>query len=393
MTVFLKRQLLTLFLLCLVAGCSAKVSPAEDALLAQEAVIRYQFANYHVISRDEVSTFCVEFATESARADSPAVLIQRLNDGGRKVLAGSGCERNQDRAVVEKVSGKPALVLVVGKVVWTSDVSALVEGGYYQAAENVSENVYYLKKADGVWSVTHTLSSVSASSRRDEGEQAFKAGKYAQAYAKWSPGAEMGDGEQQELIANLLLGPHARAVKHDRYEGTRFLYRAAIGGRRTAMLSLSDAINKGSFGLKRVPAAATCWSKAPSSMEERAACIGVTDFDVPRARASCSELPSVKEQTGTDRAVAAARLCLANKTPALLVPGPPPSAEDNQRAREYARHGIELQITGDVYEEEFEHFREKFNATIVEAIEAKHGRGYLEKLSKEIDARMQKSKR
>lgn len=224
-------------------------------------------------------------------------------------------------------------------------------------------------------------------SLRDEGDQAFKAGKYAKAYAKWFPGAAMGDLEQQELIADLLLGPHAHAVKRDRHEGTRFLYRAAIGGRRTAMLSLSDAINKGSFGLKSVPAAAECWSKAPSSLGGRSVCVGLTEFEVPRARASCSELPHVEEQgvTNEESAVAKAKLCLANNTPALLVPGPPPGAQDTKRTREYARYGIEWRITGDVYEEEFEQYREKFNATMVEGIEAKHGRGYLERLSKEIE--------
>ena len=395
MTRFAKRQLLMTILLYLLAGCTAKAGPAEDALLVQEAVIRYQFAHHHAVGRDEVSSFCVEFANESARADPPVVLIQRLNNSRRKVIAGSSCDRNRERGVVEKVSGKPALVLVVGNVEWNSDVSAVVEGGYYQAAENVAENVYYLKKLDGMWSVTHTLSSSSADSPRDEGDQAFKAGKYAKAYAKWFPRAEMGDSEKQELIANLLLGPHAHAVKHDPYLGTRFLYRAAIAGRRTAMLRLSDAINKGSSGLKRVPAAAKCWSKAPASIEERGVCVGLTDFDVPRARASCSELPYVKEQDGTNKeeGVGKAKLCLANKTPTLLVPGPPPGAEDIQRAREYARHGIEWQITGDVYEEDFERYRENFNATTIAGIEAKHGRGYLEKLSKEIDARIMKSKR
>lgn len=244
-----------------------------------------------------------------------------------------------------------------------------------------------------------TLSGASADSLgdelRDEGNQAFKAGKYARAYVKWLPGASAGDGEQQEAIANLLLGPHAHAVKHDPYEGTHFLYGAAIGGRRTAMLSLSEAINKGSFGLKRVPAAATCWSKFPSSIEERIACVGLTDFDAPRARVSCSRLPYVKVQNGTNQelGVTSAKLCLANKTPAFLVPGPPPGARDQQRAREYARHGIEWIITGDVYEEDFERFREKYNETTAKAIEAERGRGYLEKISKEIEARIMRRQR
>jgi hypothetical protein len=85
---------------------------------------------------------------------------------------------------------------------------------------------------------------------------------------------------------------------------------------------------------------------------------------------------------------AMARLCLANKTPALLLPGLPPSRQDEARASEYARHGIEWVITGDVYNKQFETFREKFNQTTAESLETRHGRGYLDRLSKEIDARV-----
>jgi hypothetical protein len=80
-------------------------------------------------------------------------LIQRLNEGPRKVLKGSSCDSNQGNGVIEKVSGRPALVLVIGAVIWKSDQSAVVEGGYYEASESASGNVYYLKKVNGVWVV------------------------------------------------------------------------------------------------------------------------------------------------------------------------------------------------------------------------------------------------
>jgi hypothetical protein len=86
-----------------------------------------------------------------------------------------------------------------------------------------------------------------------------------------------------------------------------------------------------------------------------------------------------------------ARLCLANKTPALLVPGTPPSPIDLRRISEYARYGIEWVITGDVYNGDFEKFRENFNNTIVEAIDAERGRRYLVTLGKQIEIRIAES--
>ena len=56
--------------------------------------------------------------------------------------------------------------------------------------------------------------------------------------------------------------------------------------------------------------------------------------------------------------------------------------------REYKRHGIDLDITGDVYDEDFEVFRAAFNDTIVAAIDAQRGHGYMEKLSAGIEARV-----
>lgn len=235
-----------------------------------------------------------------------------------------------------------------------------------------------------------TLANVSADERRDKGMQELNAGNYAAAYAAWSRGAAMGDGEQQELVANLLLGPHGHAVKHDRSEGTRYLYLAAVMGRRTAMSTLADVIEQGKFGLEKRPDAASCWSKAPPTTEGRIVCVGLTEFDDSRARPPCARLPFVDDQKGSnkDRGRKHAKLCLANKTPALMVPGPPPGSQAEKRAQEYARHGIEWIITGDVYETAFEEYREEFNATVADAIEKAQGRGYLAKLSKDIEDRI-----
>jgi hypothetical protein len=130
-------------------------------------------------------------------------------------------------------------------------------------------------------------------------------------------------------------------------------------------------------------------------LQERIACVELTEFSDREARAACSELAlvgrsDVRDKTGGPLL---AKLCIANKTPALLVPGAPPSAQDLQRAREYAKHGIEWVITGDVYDGDFERFRDSFNDAIVVGVEAQRGRGYFARLSKEIDERVKQAQR
>ena len=232
----------------------------------------------------------------------------------------------------------------------------------------------------------------------DEGRQHYEAGRYTEAYIAWWSGAIEGDSEKQELLANLLLGPHRHALKrirNPRREGMRYLYRAAIGGRRSAMLSLAEAARSGQLGVERRADAAECWSTVPASLQERIACVELTAFRDREARASCSELALVERSRVHDknRGPLFAKLCIANKTPPLLVPGAPPSAQDLRREREYAKHGIEWVITGDVYDGDFEKFRDSFNDVIVAGVEAERGRGYLERLSKEIDRRVEQAQR
>jgi len=61
---------------------------------------------------------------------------------------------------------------------------------------------------------------------------------------------------------------------------------------------------------------------------ERIACVELAEFRDREARASCPELALVGRSEAHDRkrGPLLEKLCIANKTPALLVPGAPPSA-------------------------------------------------------------------
>ena len=242
--------------------------------------------------------------------------------------------------------------------------------------------------------VVGILISILACEARADGESGYDSPlirlEDSETLQAWKIDAWAGDAEKQELLAELLLDPRAGVKKADRSKGVHLLLRAATSGRRKSMLQLADALNKGAFGFKKLPAAASCWSGTPADFERRLVCLSLTDFQDPRARVPCNDLTAIREglPSGKKNGITMARLCLANKTPALLVPGPPPGKDAIERGRLYAQYGIEWVITGDVYEDEFEKYRNDFNETVAADIEAKRGQGYMEKLSHDIEARI-----
>lgn len=239
-----------------------------------------------------------------------------------------------------------------------------------------------------------------ASSNPEYEARLVRAGDVDSLYRYWLAEPDANSPAMQERIANLLLGPHGHAVKAGPHEGVQFLYRAALNGRPAAMRRLAAALEQGGLGLEQRPDAARCWSDAAagqasgldSGLASRLACARLTSFREPRARVDCRDLRLAKDQlphhmsADVPRAVAAARLCAAAGTPVLLVPGPPPGKRDIARVQAYARHGITLEITGDVYDPAFERFRDDFNTATVAEIEAQRGKGYMTRLSKEIEA-------
>jgi hypothetical protein len=155
----MQRNFFVLGFLLLCSACTGKTGTLEDELRATEALIRYQLTHNHAAKNAAVDTFCVEISNVSDRAgstkaDPPAELIERLNDGRRKVRKGSDCDYNGGNGVFEKRSNSPAIVLRVGEISWKSETSMTVTGGYYEASESASGNVYHLEKRDGKWVVT-----------------------------------------------------------------------------------------------------------------------------------------------------------------------------------------------------------------------------------------------
>jgi hypothetical protein len=231
--------------------------------------------------------------------------------------------------------------------------------------------------------------SCAASAHADPAYEGWllRMGDYETLANVWRADNDSGDGAKQERLAELFLGPHAQAAKARPFEGIHNLYWAALRGRRGAVLRLADALDKGAFGLRKRPDAARCWAHLPATFDARLACVRLTEFRDAKARPGCGDLPIAREDGRPLDGADAARICIATGTPTLLEPGPPPGPETVRRIRAYARHGITLAVTGDVYDPAFEAYRDQYNRTTAAALEANHGRGYLERLGNEIDAR------
>jgi len=136
------------------------------------------------------------------------------------------------------------------------------------------------------------------------------------------------------------------------------------------MRRLAGALDQGALGLARRPDAARCWRRVPAGFEARVACVKLMTYRDPAVHLSCAQLAAWDELTlpAARDGAAIARLCLANRTRAILVPGLPPGPREVERQAAYARRGIEWIVTGDVYSVAFEQFRDRFNDTMAAAL-------------------------
>jgi hypothetical protein len=141
----------TLGLAALMSGCAPNLNKADEELQIQQTVFRYQFE--HNAAANKYDIFCIAISKGKTDSDAPTKLIQGLNDVRHKVVKSSDCDENAGNGVIERASGKPALMLNVGQVKWLTEDEAVVEGGYYEASLSASGNTYGLKKMSGVWKV------------------------------------------------------------------------------------------------------------------------------------------------------------------------------------------------------------------------------------------------
>lgn len=223
-----------------------------------------------------------------------------------------------------------------------------------------------------------------------DGQAALATGRYTEAYKIWWPSAMMGqDSEVQELFALLLFSDqslHVRLGGHRRDQALHMLIRSALNGRVSAMQRMAAGSANGWYGLTADVASAACWSQAAAGAHPATDCVAVTRYKNSSGRPRCEELV-LMEELRVHEGHADAALCLANKTPAILIPMLPPTQKYlNALNQAYGRYGIEWMTPGDVFDEQMINHMRTFNDTMAEDIKRRHGSDVFDRIGAELKA-------
>ena len=90
-----------------------------------------------------------------------------------------------------------------------------------------------------------------------------------------------------------------------------------------------------------------------------------------------------------EKGIAEARTLLGQGKLILLIPGSPPVKWQYEiRFNEYAKHGIEWRLTGDVLRTAFEEYRTGFNGVMADAILTRYGQDFPKKIELEIESKI-----
>ncbi len=153
----MQRVIVGVFMLAIggmLGGCLASAGSADDGLAIEEAAIRYQFDHNRSGQRDKAQVFClVKRVGDEVRSDPVPTLMQRFAADRRLIRPRSQCEIKSDSTVADHATGVQGLVISIGAINWLSKSEATISGGYYEASESGSGNLYHLHKVDGKWLV------------------------------------------------------------------------------------------------------------------------------------------------------------------------------------------------------------------------------------------------
>ena len=122
--------------------------PSQSATSADvyEAVVRYQMKSF------DFKSFCVQIDDKDADEE----FSRRFNP--RQVKGASGCRGKSKGkfswSVVDKKTGKPSVILHVGRIHWLTNDEADVDGGYTLAVLGGAGGSYHVIREGTHWVVT-----------------------------------------------------------------------------------------------------------------------------------------------------------------------------------------------------------------------------------------------
>ena len=150
----MRHVLLALIVALLVGACSSR--PQVDAQLSEEdrireAVFRHQF-EFNASGLGSAAN--AYFLSVEGGSDPSPQLLQQFDDHRPPVKPVSASMLEPGTAqVLDRESGLPGLIFAITEIRWLADDRVEVEGGYEEASESGSVNVYQLERKSGRWEV------------------------------------------------------------------------------------------------------------------------------------------------------------------------------------------------------------------------------------------------
>ena len=150
----MRHALLALVVALLVSACTSR--PHGSAQLSEEdrireAVFRYQF-EFNASGLGSAAN--AYFLSVEGGSDPSPQLLQQFDDHHPPVKPVSDSVLEAGTAqVLDRESGLPGLIFAIAEIRRLGDDSVEVEGGYEEASESGSVNVYHLERKSGRWEV------------------------------------------------------------------------------------------------------------------------------------------------------------------------------------------------------------------------------------------------
>lgn len=146
---------LILLLVLLGSACAPDRTPELDAI--REATFRYQFRNNASGLQQRATVYFLVLRDPQTRQwlDPGEALLRQFKNHPPRIAKMSEAKRSGSDGVSDKQTGERGLIFIVGKIRWLASDRVDVEGGYYEAGESSSGNIYHLRKKDGKWEVVN----------------------------------------------------------------------------------------------------------------------------------------------------------------------------------------------------------------------------------------------
>jgi hypothetical protein len=125
----------------------------------RETVFRHQFDHNASGQQKRAHAYCLAILVGNEQSDPLDQFIKRFAHHKSPVRKASACHWDSIE-VVDKRTGRPALIFQVSRITWISDTEVTVDGGYEEGNVSSSGNTYTVTKRNGKWEVTHDQMNV-----------------------------------------------------------------------------------------------------------------------------------------------------------------------------------------------------------------------------------------